>query len=137
MNADYGETFFKWVNLTARRSALAVLPLINDEVRPSSLLDVGCGHGAWLAVWSELGVQDQLGLEGAHVGVDSLLLIPRERFRIVDLSGAWHVGRRFELVQSLEVAEHLPAESAEVFVRCLCAHGDIVLFSAAQPGQGG
>jgi hypothetical protein len=41
-------------------------------------------------------------------------LISREPFRIVDLHRAWHVGRRFDLVQSLEVAEHLPADSAEV-----------------------
>jgi SAM-dependent methyltransferase len=136
MNADYGGTFFEWVNLTARRSALAVVPLAKDEVRPSSLLDVGCGQGAWLAVWSELGVEDQLGLDGAHVNVKSLL-IPRERFRTVDLRRPFDVGRRFDLVQSLEVAEHLPPDSAEGFVQCLCAHGDIVLFSAAQPGQGG
>jgi SAM-dependent methyltransferase len=136
MNVDYDETFFEWVNLTARRSALGVLPLVNDTVHPLSLLDVGCGQGAWLAVWSELGVDDHLGLDGAYVDVETLL-IPRQRFRIVDLRRPWDVGRRFDLVQSLEVAEHLPADSADAFVRCLCAHGDVVLFSAAQPGQGG
>jgi SAM-dependent methyltransferase len=136
MNTNYGATFFEWVNLTARRSALAVIPLTKYEVRPSSVLDVGCGQGVWLAVWSDEGIDDQLGLDGAHVNVESLL-IPRERFRVVDLRRPWDVGRQFDLVQSLEVAEHLPPDSAEGFVRCLCAHGDVVLFSAAQPGQGG
>jgi hypothetical protein len=51
MNTDYNGTFFEWVNLTARRSALAVVPLTKYEVRPSSVLDVGCGQGAWLALW--------------------------------------------------------------------------------------
>src|SRR5262245_7297305 len=117
MNADYSETFFEWVNLTARRSALAVLTLIKNEVRPRSLLDVGCSRGAWLAVWSELGVDTQLGIDSAHVALQSLL-IPREHFRMVDLCRPWDLRRRFDLVQSLEVAEHLPADSAEGFVQC-------------------
>ena len=45
--------------------------------------------------------------------------------------------RRFDLAQSLEVAEHLPKASGERFVDSLCALSDIVMFSAAQPGQGG
>ena len=40
-------------------------------------------------------------------------------------------------MESLEVAEHLPADHGPSFVRYLCAHSDVVLFSAAQPGQGG
>jgi len=41
------------------------------------------------------------------------------------------------LVISLEVAEHLPASTAGTFVETLVAHGDIILFSAAVPCQGG
>jgi hypothetical protein len=77
-----------------------------------------------------------MGIDGTHVDM-KLLLVPRERFRQLDLQKPWDVGRRFDLVQSLEVAEHLPVHSAQDFIRCLCAHGDVVLFSAAQPGQGG
>jgi hypothetical protein len=47
------------------------------------------------------------------------------------------LGRCFDLVQSLEVAEHLPSSSAAGFVETLTRHGEIVLFSAAPPGQGG
>jgi alpha-amylase/alpha-mannosidase (GH57 family) len=35
------------------------------------------------------------------------------------------------------VAEHLPAHKAETFVDNLTAHGDVILFSAAVPHQGG
>jgi hypothetical protein len=45
--------------------------------------------------------------------------------------------RRFDLVMSLEVAEHLPHECAELFVNTLVSLGPVVLFSAAIPGQGG
>lgn len=41
------------------------------------------------------------------------------------------------MVISLEVAEHLPENRAEGFVRDLCLLGDIILFSAAVPRQGG
>ena len=48
------------------------------------------------------------------------------------------MGRRFDLVQSLEVAEHIPAVSAATFVDNLTRHSQgLVLFSAAPPGQGG
>ena len=44
---------------------------------------------------------------------------------------------RYDLALSLEVAEHLPAASADVFVDSLTALSDFVVFSAAIPGQGG
>ncbi|RMD82912.1 MAG: methyltransferase domain-containing protein, partial [Lentisphaerae bacterium] len=40
----------------------------------------------------------------------------------------------FDLVVSLEVAEHLPPERADSFVADLCARSGYVLFSAAVPG---
>ena len=43
--------------------------------------------------------------------------------------------RRFDLVLSLETAEHLPPTSAATFVSTLTSLGDVVLFSAAVPGQ--
>jgi SAM-dependent methyltransferase len=136
MSSAYDNRFFEWVNLTARRSARALLPLVKEQVHPANVLDVGCGQGAWLAVWCELGLVEGYGVDGDHVNKDALL-IPRERFQAVDLRKPWDIGRRFDMVQSLEVAEHLPSTSAEAFIHCLCAHGDVVLFSSAQPGQGG
>jgi hypothetical protein len=41
------------------------------------------------------------------------------------------------LAVSLEVGEHLPAASANVFIESLCRAAPVVLFSAAIPGQGG
>ena len=41
-------------------------------------------------------------------------------------------------MQSLEVAEHIPLQSADGFVENLVRHSDgIIFFSAAPPGQGG
>lgn len=54
-----------------------------------------------------------------------------------DLSQPIELGRRFDLAQSLEVAEHLPRERAAIFVGNLVRHSSMILFSAAPPGQGG
>ena len=132
----YDRKFFDWVKLTALRSAAQVLPVVRDAAAPASVVDVGCGEGAWLSVWRGLGVADVHGLDGAYVDTDTLL-IERDRFASADLAGTFGSSRRFDLAQSLEVAEHLPPACSARFVAQLCALSEIVLFSAAQPGQGG
>jgi hypothetical protein len=56
---------------------------------------------------------------------------------VIDLTQPLALNRRFDLVVSLEVAEHLPPEAAEVFVQSLTGLGSVILFSAAIPFQGG
>lgn len=134
--AQYDDIFFEYVNSGAIRSAKIVLPLLLNHLPVKSVLDVGCGQGAWLSAWHDLGVSEAVGIDGAYVN-KTRLLCPKDAFVEHDLSKAFDLGRRFELVQSLEVAEHLPASSTSGFVESLVRHGDMVLFSAAPPGQGG
>jgi SAM-dependent methyltransferase len=101
-----------------------------------SVLDVGCGRGTWLGVWREFGIDDVVGIDGAYVN-RARLAIPPDRFIATDITQHWDLGRRFDLVQSMEVAEHILPDCSEAFIARLCASGDVVLFSAAQPGQGG
>lgn len=133
---SYDDAFFNYVNDGATRSARRLLPLLLRETPAVSVLDVGCGQGAWLAIWQELGISDITGVDGNYVNV-SRLLIPREAFIPHDLRLRFDLGRRFDIVQSLEVAEHLPMSSAASFVESLVRHGDLILFSAAPKGQGG
>jgi SAM-dependent methyltransferase len=132
----YGSPFFDHVTHTALRAARIVVPLLQTHLRVTSILDVGCGQGAWLKVWAEHGAGDVLGLDGSYVD-RAALLIPPDRFRPADLAAPIDVARRFDLVQCLEVAEHLPRGASETLVRTLVAHGPLLLFSAAPPGQGG
>jgi len=110
--------------------------MLKEYVEVSSVLDVGCGQGAWLSVWKSLGVKEILGLDGGYVEKARLLIEPGE-FVAHDLRTPFDLERRFDIVQSLEVAEHLPEHSSEAFVDALTRHGDLVVFSAAPPGQGG
>jgi Methyltransferase domain len=136
MSQAYDNTFFDWVDLTAIRSANGLVPLVMELAVLTSVVDVGCGSGAWLGVWSRQGVTRIRGLDGAHVDRDRLT-IPADQFETVDLTTEWSLAGRYDLAQSLEVAEHLPAAAGRHLVAQLCRLADIVLFSAAQPGQGG
>lgn len=133
---SYDRTFFDYVNAGALRSARRLLPVVRQHLSIESVLDVGCGQGAWLSIWKELGVGTVRGIDGDYVD-RSRLLIDSEHFQSHNLTTHFDLGRRFDLVQSLEVAEHLPANSAAAFVATLTRHGDLVLFSAAPKGQGG
>jgi len=119
-----------------RESAQEVLPVVFQFVRPNSIADIGCGTGEWLAEAMRMGVDDVLGVDGAWV-LDSKLTIPRDKFLAHDIRKPFSFGRKFDLVISLEVAEHLPESQARQFVQMLSDIADVILFSAAIPGQGG
>jgi SAM-dependent methyltransferase len=139
MSADnqgkyYNPKFYREL-ASAQESAREILPLVLHAVKPASVIDVGCGTGNWLAMAHELGVHDVLGIDGPWVKAQ--LAIPPDKFVEHDLSTPLKLDRRFDLALSLEVAEHLPASAAQILVQSLCDAADVVLFSAAIPGQGG
>lgn len=131
----YDERFYEYISRGSKRSAELIVPHILKYLAIESVADIGCGAGAWLQVWKAKGA-DVLGVDGDYVDRSSLF-IDKSEFIARDLTAGFDLGRRFSLVQSLEVAEHLPEASADRFVQALCSHGDYVLFSAAPPGQGG
>ncbi len=130
-NVDYEE----WLD-GSTESARAASTLLMDAIAPKSVVDVGCGLGAWLAVMHEHGVDDVLGYDGPWVDRSLLLIAPGE-YRVADLSEPLSAERRFELALCLEVAHLLEPEQAASLVDTLVALADVVVFGAAIPGQGG
>lgn len=118
------------------RSATAVLETLFAAYKPTSLLDIGCGQGTWLAAAERLGVRELHGMDGPWVGRDALLSSAIE-FTPVDMEQAFPIGRRYDLAMSVEVAEHLSEGRAADMVGALCRASDVVLFGAATVGQGG
>jgi len=118
------------------RAPRVVVPLLTTLLKPSSVLDVGCGTGTWLKAFQEHGVSDVVGLDGDYVDV-SKLAIDASLFKATDLESTFDLGRRFDIVLCLEVAEHLREVHARSFISCLIKHTDVVVFSAAIPYQGG
>jgi|GEM_PF-1604755 len=131
----YDHAYFQNIRHASESSAQVIVPLVTGLMAPRSVLDVGCGDGTWLNVYQENGVTACFGVDGNHVR--DLLKISPDRFIARDLVNPFDLDRRFDLVQALAVAEHLPLASAEGFVDSLVRHGDVVLFSAAIPHQGG
>jgi hypothetical protein len=125
----------------SRVSAWHTVPILLNLFEPDTVIDVGCGDGAWLAVFKSKGV-DVIGVDGPWVSQDDLL-IPKSDFIATDLARSAlrerieGLDRTFSLCLSLEVAEHLPSDCSDGFVSLLTKLSDIVLFSAAIPGQGG
>ncbi|HEV2531094.1 methyltransferase domain-containing protein [Phenylobacterium sp.] len=134
--SPYDDTFYEYQREGALRSARLLLPLVHEVLKVRSVLDVGCGAAAWLRVHQELGVSQVLGLDGDYLD-PALLLIAPDGFWPADITQPLALGRRYDLVQCLEVAEHVPPDAGPGLIDNLVGHGDHILFSAAVPGQGG
>src|SRR5713101_4747009 len=116
---EYPADFYRYLASFAIRSAQRVVPQLAGVLPVRSVVDFGCGQGAWLSVWQSAGVTIT-GVDGSYVDRRHLLIDPGY-FHAADLAEPIDLGRRFDLVQSLEVAEHLPAAKARQFVDTLTA----------------
>ena len=136
MEQPYSKYFYKNLTGGSIRSARVMVPLVLDLVQPKSVADIGCGIGTWLKICREHGVEEILGVDGGHLEREQLL-IPEECALSADLSKPLHLEKTYDLVISLEVGEHLPAESSQTLVDTVTRLGPVVMFSAAIPFQGG
>lgn len=136
MAHPYTPNYYQRIGNWAENSAKEIVPVALELARIQSVVDVGCGDGTWLNVFRQNGIEDFLGIDGDYVEQASLR-IPAEKFLPFDLKQPLRLERTFDLVVSLEVAEHLPPECADTFVDSLTRLGPLVLFSAAVQNQGG
>jgi SAM-dependent methyltransferase len=132
----YGDDFYTYQRIGSLASARSVVPIVMRHLRPLTILDVGCGAGAWVRAYEEAGALQVVGVDADYVHADQLLFDPA-RFHAIDVGGIFRMGREFDLVQCLEVAEHMEPAASEALLDNLVAHAPLVLFSAAPPGQGG
>lgn len=133
--SPYSQRYYEGLKEDSSASAKAVVPLLLKLFPARTVVDVGCGSGTWARSYLDAGC-DVLGVDG-HVVQPGQLMIPVERFERRNLNEALTLGRHFDLVNCLEVAEHLNASRGPSFAADLCRLGDVVAFSAAVPGQGG
>lgn len=102
-----------------------------------SCVDFGCGVGTWLfVIKNHVKEVDVLGMDFGEPAKEQLRINPDE-YRKRDLSNSINLDKMYDLCISLEVAEHINQERTDVFVENLTRASDIILISAALPGQGG
>ncbi len=133
---NYNDNFFDYQQMQSYKSAQIILPLVNEWIKPASVIDVGCGVGAWLNACKDLNINKTTGLDGDYVPTEKLL-INKDQFIVTDLENEIKITHKYDLAMSLEVAEHLSNSRAAGFIKDLCSLSDVVLFSAAVPGQEG
>jgi hypothetical protein len=136
MRDSYNSTFYSAHRTGSHSSANKIVPLVMEQLHPASVVDIGGGVGPWAKTFLDHGASRAVCVDGPHVD-RSLLLIPESNFIVRDLTKPLELGEIFDLVVSLEVAEHLPPECAGQFVSELVHLAPAVLFSAAIPHQGG
>ncbi|BBD69182.1 hypothetical protein NIES4072_34890 [Nostoc commune NIES-4072] len=135
-NDFYKKEFYDAIKSYSLESAEVIVPLILDIILCRSIVDIGCGDGTWLKVFHDNGVKDILGIDGSYVD-ENILVIPKSNFISCDLENPGKLENKFDIAISLEVAEHLPIQCASLFIDYLTSLSDVIVFSAAIPGQGG
>ena len=115
-----------------------IVPVIMEWLKPQSVVDVGCGIGTFLFCFKQAGVKQVLGIDG-HWANRALMkkYLDDTEFTVANLNEPITVNRKFDLAVCLEVAEHLKESEADTVVKSLTGLSNIILFSAAVPGQGG
>ena len=124
---DVMTAYAPWVKTSANQ-LLSFL-----DMKDKTVVDFGCGRGTWLEMALSHGANRVLGLD-THALENETQLVP---VQYVDLSQLVHLDEKFDVALCLEVAEHLPPSCAPTLVSSLCQAANIVVFSAAIPGQGG
>jgi hypothetical protein len=103
--------------------------------RPTSVLDIGCGLGGYLDALGSMGAGRAVGVDGFERPDGFLGPGP---YHAHDLRQPLSLGERFDLVVCTEVIEHLPPEHEAILLDSINNHAqDVILFSAARPGQPG
>jgi SAM-dependent methyltransferase len=113
-----------------------IVPILIDMIQPKNVIDVGCGVGIWLKVFQYYGVEEILGIDGPWIE-HNIMHIPKDNFLSIDLREPFSINKKYDLVICLEVAEHLPKDCAESFIKSLYNYGSFILFSRVVPFQGG
>ena len=89
----YQDSFYGQNVEGSSRSAAEVIPIVFRLYCPSSLIDIGCRIGAWLAAWKRAGVQTIFGIDGHHrvssISLKKHDLLSKRFFRMVGNGYCW------------------------------------------------
>lgn len=135
ISKEYNESYYDYLISVELESSLDFGKILIKHFNPSSVIDIGCGCGIYLKVFSDLGIKDLVGYDGSENAVKKSLL--PGKIKIHDLRNPIRLNRRYDLCICIEVAEHIENKYSNQLIKTLTNLSDIIFFTAAPPGQGG
>jgi hypothetical protein len=134
----YNDAFYTNQIDSSLASAEIYCEILSKVFKPKSIIDVGCGRGAWLKSFGKDLSSRIVGIDGPwNAGkhfLDSRIKFISQDLNLLDTK---MFTEKFDLAISVEVAEHLLPDSSERFIGVLTSLSDVIIFGAAYPGQGG
>jgi 2-polyprenyl-3-methyl-5-hydroxy-6-metoxy-1,4-benzoquinol methylase len=130
----YDRLFYEDANDLKKQSSGKVAEIIDSFLSFHSVFDIGCGCGLYLQELFNRG-KDVVGCDAS---IDAIKLASNE-FTVFygDVTRPIILNRKFDLVLCFEVAEHIRTQHSRQLVKNCTHYGDLVVFTAAPPGQGG
>jgi len=129
----YDQIFFNNTLKLESPSAKAFVSIIIKYFQPKSVIDIGCGIGIYLAEMEKNNIKI-LGYDGSPAAIKGSLV--GKKIKLYDLCKPLKLKLKFDLCLCLEVAEHLEKKYAKTLVNSLSELSNIIIFTAATPGQG-
>lgn len=137
INKLYDEKFYEKQIDGSYRSAVIYAQHLSTIFVPMSVADLGCGRGAWLKAFGQIGSRKLVGFDGRW-NSQNQMIDQNITYIPTDLNEPLNYSKDpFDLAISLEVAEHLDNMSSAIFIQNLTSLSDVVLFGAAYKNQGG
>lgn len=129
MDTNYFQQIINEETPQAQRLAEVLVQLYN----PASVADYGCATGLYLEPFAERGIE-VVGYDNSEAAI-ALTKLPGRVHR-ADLTKRQSLDRT-DLSICLEVLEHIEAKDAVKCAKTIASKSNILVFSAAHPGQGG
>lgn len=140
-NSNYNDKYYGWFDKNTRTYITETMSWFIDTYKPESIIDFGCGIGAYLEVGLKKGLKK---IKGYDINGEILKKYTNPKIfdyvEYIDCTEPIKTNEKYFCSISIETGEHIETNKSDNLVKNITdATSDkgYVLFSAAKPGQNG